>query len=269
MVAKQIGDTAGRPIMFVFDDLDRCDPDRVMKFVSSIQNLTIAGAINVIGCDDRIISSAIYKQFKEIADLSGEGKSFGTKFLEKIVQVHFRMPELNEKDLEALGIKSAIANTSGQISAASLFAADSSTAPAVVATDAAEAKPWPIKDLDQAESNAPDEIALSFICGEVLGAILKLYHLPIRKVKFLANVMKLYAMIFPPEDIEAAFRIAAFVGMANVDEQWLRLFFERVDVEVVTADDPYSDIHAYLGSDKDKLAALYLLCGIGVPRIAS
>ena len=269
MVAKQIGDTAGKPIIFVFDDLDRCDPDRVMKFMGSIQNLTIAGAINVIGCDDRIISSAIYKQFKEIADLSGEKKAFGTKFLEKIVQVHFRMPELNEKDLEALGIKPTIASASGQIGAVGLVAAGSSTAPQAGTIEAREAEPLPIKDIDVVKGNVPDEIALSVICGEVLGAILKLYHLPIRKVKFLANVMKLYAMIFPPTDIEAAFRIAAFVGIANVDEEWLRNFYERVGAEVVDADNSYADIHAYLGSDKDLLAALYLLCGIGVPRVAA
>jgi energy-coupling factor transporter ATP-binding protein EcfA2 len=261
MVAKEIGDTAGKPIIFIIDDLDRCDPDRVMKFISSIQNLTLSGAINIIGCDDRIISASIYKQFKDIADLSGEGTSFGTKFLEKVVQVYFRMPNLSENDLVALGIKRPTAAPVMRTEVAPAQPSDNGTVTEAVYV-ANIAGHGPQKDLDDNAGTALDEIALSHICGEVLSAILIIYNLPIRRVKFLSNVMKLYTMIFPPLDVASALRVATFIGMINVDAEWLQAVYEKTDDEQPELLEKYDTIYKYLGDDKDIVRSLYHLFGV-------
>ncbi len=261
MLAKQIGDTAQRPIIFVFDDLDRCDPDRVMKFVGSIQTLTLAGAINIIGCDDRIISSAIYKQYQDIADLSGEGREFGTRFLEKIVQVHFRMPGLCAEDLVSLGIKKAAVTAPEPTTGSNAIPFDIPTNLPSNNGDVVSGFP-PVKDLDPEAPMVPDAMHLSFICGEVLGEVLTLYRMPIRKVKFLSNVMKLYTMAFPPADARSAFRIAAFIAMVNVDEAWLREVYAATDELAMDVHPEYATIYEYLGNDKKLIKSLYRLCGI-------
>lgn len=266
VAAKQIGETAGKPIIFVFDDLDRCSPDRVMKFIASIQNLTFSGAINIIGCDDRIITAAIYKQFQDIAELSGEGAAFGTKFLEKIVQVHFRMPELSGLDLGPLGIKPDVTSTSEAPGYSPSSTTRNQTYGAVL-TEQIRSPPNTLHiATDNKDGTPPDEVALSLVCGEVLGTILEFYHLPIRKIKYLSNIMKLYAMVFPPSDVKSAFRLAAFIGMVNVDRPWLERFYRCLNDTVVDSKDQHAVIHEYLGSEKDLLSSLYLLCGIGIPR---
>lgn len=267
LLTKGIGRSKSKPIYFVFDDLDRCDPDRVVKFVSSIHRVTMSGSVSILGCDDRIVGSAIYRQFKDVADLSGQGPEFGARFLEKIVHVHFRMPDISEADLTDLGLRGAVLadGPAGRASvdaiAVNSVAASASPGEASLETTLETTKESPH------ESQEVDQIRLSNICGEVLGAAVAMYSIPIRKAKFLSNLLKLYTMVFPPLNEEAAYRMAAFIVLLNLDRDLLNRINEGVEIDwqgAARKGATCDRFRQYLGSDSGAIASLYVLCGVGI-----
>ena len=263
LLAKNIGRSKSKPIYFIFDDLDRCDPDRVVRFMKSIHRLTLSGSVSIIGCDDRIVGASIYHQFKQIADLSGEGLDFGSRFLEKIVQVHFRMPELEEMDLVDLGLSGVL--LSDQVKKIE----ESSTNEISELSSPEQLKSHLVKDLGEDDPEI-DLINLSIICGQVLGAAVELYPIPIRKVKFLSNLLKLYTMVFPPTSEASAYRLAAFIVLTNLDCDKLRSHCEGQTIvwNRISAKAEFSDrMNRYLGSDRKATNALFPMCGL--PRHAA
>jgi len=256
LIAKSMGRANNKPVFFSFDDLDRCEPDRVVEFMRSIHRLTASGSISIIGCDDRIVAASIYSEFQKVADVSGEGIKFGERFLEKMVQVHFRMPDVNEADLRSLGLLRASDITSlptSPAASAMMHAGDS---------DASAEVYHLTKDIGQ-EDPVVDTVSLHNICLEVLGAVVELYRIPIRRIKFLANLMKLYCMVFQPESEEAAYRLAAFLGVTHVDPQWLaRYYFSNSDEQQGGKGSYHERIMSYLGTDRQAVLALYGLCGL-------
>ncbi|MHA1275136.1 MAG: KAP family P-loop NTPase fold protein [Promethearchaeota archaeon] len=79
-----------RVIIFI-DELDRCSPENSIKLLESVKNyLESEGCIFVILADDEIIASYINKKY--------EGTSInGFKYLEKIINFKFRIPETPEQ----------------------------------------------------------------------------------------------------------------------------------------------------------------------------
>ncbi len=101
---SEIGKQTGHTLAFFIDDLDRCTPDRVAEFVESIHNLTTAGCVTVVACDEEFVSAALNAKYERIVAHHPDGIGFGRSFLEKIVQVGFRMPALTEKGVQEAGL---------------------------------------------------------------------------------------------------------------------------------------------------------------------
>lgn len=74
-------------IVVLVDDLDRCSPGRVMDVIESIRILMdVPGFVFVLAIDYEVLKRAIQAQYENVdAD----------QFIEKIVQVPFRIPELS------------------------------------------------------------------------------------------------------------------------------------------------------------------------------
>jgi len=86
-----------KPIVIFIDDLDRCPPNRIVEVVNAINTLTLnKGFIFFIGYDRDYVASAIASEYQDmIGRYHNEDESniqFGYEFLDKIIQVPFRIP---------------------------------------------------------------------------------------------------------------------------------------------------------------------------------
>ena len=94
----------GKSTLVVFiDDLDRCRPAKPVEVIEALNQLLDADrCVFVIGMDVRSISDSIEAKYKGLADSSGGGLPLGYRFLEKIVQVPFRLPRASRASLNRL-----------------------------------------------------------------------------------------------------------------------------------------------------------------------
>ncbi len=77
--------------MIFIDDLDRCPVPRIVKVLETIKLfMDKKGCIFVIGAANKIIIKALKETYKEDAE----------KFMAKIVQVTFNLPQIPEGDFK-------------------------------------------------------------------------------------------------------------------------------------------------------------------------
>ena len=93
------------PLIIFIDDLDRCEPPKPVEIVEAINLLLNSEhCVFIIGMDTRTVAGSIeakYKDMLEYLDHSGSSHlSFGQQFLEKIVQIRFRIPRTNPVEFE-------------------------------------------------------------------------------------------------------------------------------------------------------------------------
>ncbi len=87
-----------RRIVVFIDDLDRCHPKQSLEILDSIKTFfDIEGIVYVVGMDDRSINSIIKEKYGS-EDSDGSVKN-GLDYLQKIVQLPFKMPKWQEKDI--------------------------------------------------------------------------------------------------------------------------------------------------------------------------
>jgi hypothetical protein len=103
-------DTGGPIVVFV-DDLDRCTPTQAVDVIEAISLfLDTSNCVFVLGMDMKTTALYVdvkYRDLKDLAVKSGNvaGSDFGTRFLEKIVQVSFRLPQPSAEDATAFGAR--------------------------------------------------------------------------------------------------------------------------------------------------------------------
>ena len=84
-------------ILVVIDDLDRCEPSKGVEVLQAINLLlSFKSFIVCLGIDARIITRAVEKHYKNLLGPSGAS---GYEYLEKIVQIPFRIPEPNQDEV--------------------------------------------------------------------------------------------------------------------------------------------------------------------------
>lgn len=89
------GEGQGRLVVFV-DDLDRCLPEKAVEVLEAIKLfLDVPGCAFVLGLDHQVIAKGIEAKYKEPGAIDGRA------YLEKIIQVPFQIPPIEEQDLEA------------------------------------------------------------------------------------------------------------------------------------------------------------------------
>jgi hypothetical protein len=97
-------------IVVIIDDLDRCNSDKIAETLEAIKLLLVFDIFIVfLAIDANVISRAIEKRYKEM--LAEAGRS-GYLFLEKIIQIPFRIPEPDSSMLDRylFGLLSAFDN---------------------------------------------------------------------------------------------------------------------------------------------------------------
>lgn len=92
-----------KTLVIFIDDLDRCSPPKPAEIIEAINILLDSQhCVFVIGMDGKAVASSIeakYSDLKNYLDKAGDpaGASLGQRFLDKIIQINFRIPtvELN------------------------------------------------------------------------------------------------------------------------------------------------------------------------------
>lgn len=85
-------------VVIIVDDLDRCNPDRIIETLEAIKLfLSVQHTIFVIAADENVIQYAIKKKYPPIEGMNVE---LSTEYIEKIIQLPIYIPELSSKDIE-------------------------------------------------------------------------------------------------------------------------------------------------------------------------
>ena len=89
-------------IVILIDDLDRCLPRHIIENLEAIKLfLDVPKTAFVIAADSFIVSNAIKSEYKDIITAAGEeGKSIGDAYMEKFIQLPYRIPALSPKEVE-------------------------------------------------------------------------------------------------------------------------------------------------------------------------
>jgi Cdc6-like AAA superfamily ATPase len=94
---EQLRDENGR-ILVVVDDLDRCEPQKAVEVLQAINLLlNFESFIVCLGIDARIITAAVDKYYE---GMLGDVGASGYEYLEKIVQIPFRIPQPSEEEIK-------------------------------------------------------------------------------------------------------------------------------------------------------------------------
>jgi hypothetical protein len=129
-VTRLFGRTLGRakhPVVLLVDDLDRCDGDYVVEFLEVVQTLvrdapratrarsanvtnrrlsgakdrTVRGPYAFIAADGQWIRSSYENHYEAFGDTTVPGRPLGYLFLEKIFQLHIRLPTITPHTQES------------------------------------------------------------------------------------------------------------------------------------------------------------------------
>jgi hypothetical protein len=101
---QMLKDTDIEKLIILIDDLDRCSPERVIENLEAIKLfLSVSGTAFIIGADPRIVEHAIRLRYAEHAvaeDESEEAKRLVKDYLEKVIQIPYRLPRLSSTEIE-------------------------------------------------------------------------------------------------------------------------------------------------------------------------
>ena len=85
-------------VIVLIDDLDRCQPDRIIETLEAIKLfLSVSKTVFVIAVDENVIQYAIKKKYPPV---DGFSVNLEKEYIEKIVQLPIYIPELSPKDIE-------------------------------------------------------------------------------------------------------------------------------------------------------------------------
>lgn len=83
----------GRLVVFI-DDLDRCLPEKALDILEAIKLfLNVPQTVFVIGTDVKVIENGLVQKYGD------KSESFAKNYLDKIIQVPFRIPPLSKEDI--------------------------------------------------------------------------------------------------------------------------------------------------------------------------
>lgn len=91
-------DAGIKQLIVLIDDLDRCLPDTAIETLEAIRLFVFtAKTAFVIAADEAMIEYAVRKHFPDLPDSTGP-RDYARNYLEKLVQVPFRIPALGETE---------------------------------------------------------------------------------------------------------------------------------------------------------------------------
>jgi len=85
-------------ILVIIDDLDRCEPQKAVEVLQAVKLLLNFDSFIVsLGIDARIITRAVEEHYKNMLGTAGAS---GYEYLDKIVQIPFRIPQPNPEEIK-------------------------------------------------------------------------------------------------------------------------------------------------------------------------
>lgn len=88
--------TSVKTLVVIVDDLDRCTPDRIIDTLEAIKLfLSVKKTTFIVAVDQRIIEYAVNIKYPQ-----NDGYAVSTDYIEKIIQLPIKIPELSPKDIE-------------------------------------------------------------------------------------------------------------------------------------------------------------------------
>ena len=89
-------------IVILIDDLDRCLPRHIIENLEAIKLfLDVPKTAFVIAADSFIVSNAIKSEYRDIIAAAGdEGRNIGDAYMEKFIQLPYKLPSLSRKEVE-------------------------------------------------------------------------------------------------------------------------------------------------------------------------
>lgn len=106
---QMIKDSDIKTLVVLVDDLDRCSPERIIENLEAIKLfLNVPATAFVIGADPRIVRHAVAYRYRDaFTQRAGEGASLAadadrlvTDYLEKLLQITYRLPRLSPSEIE-------------------------------------------------------------------------------------------------------------------------------------------------------------------------
>lgn len=98
-----ISDADYRCVVVYIDDLDRCNPERIIECLEAVKLfLNVKGTAFVIGADERILEYAINKHYPKNNASNDDKNRFSpfSDYLEKLIQIPFKLPKLSFSEQE-------------------------------------------------------------------------------------------------------------------------------------------------------------------------
>jgi len=107
------------PLVVFIDDLDRCGPTKAVEIVEAINILLESKhCVFVIGMDAKAVAKSIQSKYESLDRAYAEdraGLTLGERFLEKILQINFRIPRSQTHQLQNLIEKHLESSNQGKI----------------------------------------------------------------------------------------------------------------------------------------------------------
>lgn len=95
---KSINDTKLDRIVVLIDDLDRCQPERIIETLEAIKLfLSVNKTTFIIAADENVIQYSIKRKYPPMEDFKVE---LDKEYIEKLIQIPVTVPELSEKDIQ-------------------------------------------------------------------------------------------------------------------------------------------------------------------------
>ncbi len=95
---KLLKDAGIKQLVVLIDDLDRCLPDTAIETLEAIRLFVFtAQTAFVVAADEAMIEYAVRKHFPDLPDSTGP-RDYARNYLEKLIQVPFRIPALGETE---------------------------------------------------------------------------------------------------------------------------------------------------------------------------
>lgn len=226
-IASLLTDSGTKPLIFFIDDLDRCTPERLTQFMESVHSLTAAGCVTFLACDKDYVEASLMARYEKIVKHHVTGEDFGQKYLEKIVQIPFHVPTVDEEGLYDLGLVSRNSESPDKSEDGGEEASKMKEKEGIKVS---------LEHEEEGLETAIEQSRLSEIIGDLLTEVVEPLNLNVRQVKSLSNTLKLYLSIEDPSFEEDARRFSAFLFANFVDPDWLDLHYQKVQENELTAE---------------------------------
>jgi len=90
----QSDDKAVKKLVIFIDDLDRCPLESIIQVLDAVEVfIDVPGCVHIIGADPKMIGEAITKKYPD-------DKETQQKYIEKIIELEFRLPPLADTQIE-------------------------------------------------------------------------------------------------------------------------------------------------------------------------